>query len=186
MINKISFYDFDGTLIYSPNPETGKKEWERIKGKPYPHIGWWGRSESLDLEVFDIKPIRSVLSLIKEDISNPNTFVVVLTSRLKKLEEPVKDVLNGLNIYPDVYDLKKDNKNKGERVLEYLKKFPDIHQINVYDDNYEREIISYKNIETLIPKNIDLNIFYVVGDKIKKINENKIKKIIYNEINMFL
>ena len=37
----------DGVLIDSPVPETGKLLYEEIKGEVYPHIGWWGRAESL-------------------------------------------------------------------------------------------------------------------------------------------
>ena len=117
MIEKISFFDFDGCLVRSPEPEWGRDEWESVKGISYPHKGWWGRSESLDLDVFEIKPINDVVSLMRRDINNPNTLVVVLTSRLIKLKNEVKSVLDTLNLYPDLYDLKKDNKSKGDRVL---------------------------------------------------------------------
>lgn len=183
MINKISFFDFDGCLVHSPEPEWGRGEWERVKGVPYPHKGWWGRGESLDLDVFDIKPINSIVSIMRKDINTPNTLVVILTSRLIKLKNEVKSVLDSLNLYPDIYDLKKDNKSKGERVLEYLNKYPGIKEINVYDDNYEREIVSYKSIVNQIPNNVVFNIFHIENERAKRINEisEKIRGFILND-----
>lgn len=181
-IKKISFYDFDSTLVESPQPEWGKKMWERKKGKEYPHIGWWGRSESLDLDVFDIQPIKSVTNLAKRDINNPETYVVVLTSRVLKLENEVRAVLECLNIHPDKYDLKRNNKTKGERVMEYIREFPNLTQIDVYDDNYEREITSYLSIVDLIPENIKFNIYHVDGNNINLIGDGRINKIIREEV----
>lgn len=183
MIKKLSFYDFDSTLIDSPDPEWGKLKWEKETGLKYPHIGWWSKPESLDLDVFDVVPIENVVNLIRKDINNPNTYVVILTSRLIKLKNELKAFLDEINIYPDRYDLKKDNRGKGERVLEYLNEFPDVEVIDVYDDNYKREIISYLSIVDKIPRSIKFNIYYVQDGKIKLINENKLIKIIKDEIN---
>jgi hypothetical protein len=65
MRNKIyRFWDFDGSLIDSPLPDYGKEQYERIKGIKYPHIGWWGRVESLDLNIFDIQANPRLKSII--------------------------------------------------------------------------------------------------------------------------
>jgi len=169
-VKKISFYDFDSTLIHSPEPERGKVQWEKVKGVEYPHIGWWSKPESLDLDVFKIKPIQSVVRLMKKDINDSDTLVVVLTSRLDKLKNEVKNVLDHMGLYPDIYDLKKDNKSKGEKVLDYIKEYPTVEKIYVYDDNYEREITSYKSIIDQISDNIEYMIYYVDGNNIKQIN----------------
>jgi hypothetical protein len=183
MIKRLCFYDFDSTLIHSPQPEEGKLRWEEIKGIKYPHVGWWSKPENLDLDVFPVEPILPIVDLIKEDISDPSAYVIILTSRLIKLKDEVKTCLDNIGIFPDRYDLKKNNKGKGERVLEYLDEFSDIEQIDVYDDNYEREIISYKSIIDLIPENIKFNIYYVKDEDVNLINENKLLKIIKEEIN---
>ncbi len=36
-ITKLSIFDFDGTLIMSPLPDTGKIEYEKKTGHPWPH-----------------------------------------------------------------------------------------------------------------------------------------------------
>lgn len=181
-IKKISFYDFDSTLVDSPQPEWGKTKWEEKKGVEYPHIGWWGKPESLDLDVFSVKPINSVVELIKKDIKDPHTYVVILTSRIHKLEDTVRAFLEKIHIYPDRYDLKKNNKSKGERVLDYFEEFPDVVEIDVYDDNYEREISSYLSIIDKLPEKINFSIYYIENEEVKLINENRVVNIIKEEV----
>ena len=46
-------FDFDATLIKTTLPDVGKGMWSSHHGIEYPHVGWWGRKESLDSDVFD-------------------------------------------------------------------------------------------------------------------------------------
>jgi hypothetical protein len=102
-INKIAVFDFDGTLINTQLPETGKIEYEKKTGKPWPHQGWWGRPESLDLGIFDMPIIKSVeIDYIREK-SNQKTLLVLLTGRMKKLEPEVLKVLEKYNLVFDEY-----------------------------------------------------------------------------------
>ena len=183
MIKKLAFYDFDNTLVKSPEPDSGKIEWTEKKGEPYPHIGWWGRPESLDTEVFNIKFFDKTLSLLKKDIADPNTYTVILTSRMEKLRPEVENILkiNGINV--DEVNLKNSHQTKGQKILEYVPKFPDLERIDVYDDNYEREITSFLSIKDSIPENIRFNIFHVKDDNFNLVESNhKIMNIIHEEI----
>ena len=45
-------FDFDGTLVHSPMPHEGKDIWLKETGIVWPYNGWWGKSESLDSDVF--------------------------------------------------------------------------------------------------------------------------------------
>jgi len=58
---KLSVFDFDGTLVNSPLPEEGKKEYKEKTGQDWPHAGWWGQPMSLDSEIFDMNIIPSVI-----------------------------------------------------------------------------------------------------------------------------
>lgn len=81
--------------------------WSKYYGKEYPHIGWWSKPESLDLNVFDIKLYDTVVNVINKN-KNDNTFLLLLTNRLYKLENSVKEVLNKNNIVFDILIKEKD------------------------------------------------------------------------------
>jgi tRNA nucleotidyltransferase/poly(A) polymerase len=161
---KVVFYDFDGTLMDSPLPETGKQIYRQKTGKVYPHQGWWGRAESLDLDIFDIQTNSDVESAFRKDSSDPNTYVVLLTNRLSKLEQPIKKVLDKHNMYFDEYSFKNDGREKGERVLDILKRsYPDVNKIEFYDDD-DRHIQNVR--DNLIDTDYDFNVYHVIDGKV--------------------
>jgi len=183
MIKKLAFYDFDSTLVDSPMPEGGKEQWAQHYGIPYPHKGWWGRAESLDLNVFNIDIYENIVSLARKDSQDPSTRAYVLTSRMEKLRPQLEAVLNSIGLRFDEVILKKDERSKGQVVLDEITKYPDVVRIDVYDDNYEREIMSYKSIVGDIPENIQFNIFHVSDGKLNLIKERyNIQNIIQEEI----
>jgi len=188
MIERLLIIDFDSTLAISPEPEKGKIQWEDYYGKQYPHVGWWSKPESLDNNVFDIKLNKNIENILREGINCSRTYTIILTSRLKKLKPEIERILELYNLNVNKVDLKSDNKNKGEKILNYLIEFPNITQIDVFDDNYEREILSFKSISNEIPNNITYNIYHVQNGNINVVNEEYVKKdvlveIIVNEIN---
>jgi FMN phosphatase YigB (HAD superfamily) len=97
-ITKISIFDFDGTLINTATPDTGKDTWKDKTGQDWPYIGWWSKKESLDSNVFDNNPISSVIDAYKVESNNPNTLLVMMTGRISKLSNEVESILlsNGL------------------------------------------------------------------------------------------
>lgn len=181
-MRKLAFYDFDSTLVESPHPEYGIDDWQEYYGEEYPHIGWWSKPESLDLNVFEFRTIPKMKQLIKKDLSNPTTYVIVLTARIESLRPYIERILKKLSFDVDILDMKSDGRNKGEKVLEYIMNNPNIKQVDVYDDNYEREILSYKSIVDEIPDGIDFNIYHVSNGMPTKLSENQIKiKSLVNE-----
>ncbi len=182
MIKRLAAFDFDGTLINSPEKEEGKIQWQEKTGHPYPHMGWWGRPESLDLNVFDIKPFPIVLHQLEREQSIPDTFVIVLTSRQEKLRPQVQAVLDANNIHVDKLDMKYDWKDKGQKILNYIKQFPDLVEINVYDD-MEEHIIAYDAIRSQMPEGISFNVYHAnKGDLVLTESLIKILNIINDEI----
>lgn len=163
----VSFYDFDGTLMDSPEPSIGKKYWKDVVGSDYPYEGWWGRPESLSLDVFDIKPFPNIVREYERQMNDRNTTLVLLTSRITKLKPQLIEILDFNNIYFDDYLLKDDNKTKSERVREYLNTLnADIDYINLYDDR-DKEIEDFKRLSDLP---FDVNIYRVGrGNIIEKI-----------------
>lgn len=158
MIKRLAVFDFDGTLMDSPMSETGKTQWSEKMGKPYPFSGWWGKPESLDLQVFDIKPFPSVLKQLKKEIDIPGTYVIILTSRMEKLRPQVQAVLDVNNIKVDKLDMKRAEGNKGTKVLSYVQQLPDLKVINVYDDR-DIDLEAYEGIRNQLPTGIEFNIY---------------------------
>lgn len=185
MAKEISFYDFDGTLIDSPLPEEGKKIWKEKTGEEYPHKGWWGRKESLDTEVFDIKPKDSVYKKYLKDKNNSDCVTVLLTNRLLKLKDSVLNILNENNIEFDEYSFKKGKEEKTDRILSFLNNYPDVEIINIYDDR-EKEIDLFKEFKEGYEGEYDtINVFNVRGNNILKEHYNRIEKIIIEEANNY-
>lgn len=186
MTKRLAVFDFDGTLMNSPEPEQGKVQWSEKMGKPYPYSGWWGRPESLDLEVFQIKPFPSVLNQLKKELTTPDTYVLILTSRMEKLRTEVQAVLDANSISADKLDMKRAEGNKGVKVLRYVQQFPDLEEINVYEDR-DIDIEAYENIRNQIPEGIVFNIYLAANGKLSLLEaESKLLSIINEEIQKFI
>lgn len=146
VITKLAVFDFDGTLVDTPLPvmvQKGKHnvatspEWEEKTGKPWPHVGWWGRKESLDMDVFDMPTISSVISDYKREVSDPNTLTIMLTGRLKKLGSEVKAVLDAKGLSFDMYLYNnggETSKNKIKQMNKILDEYPSITTVEMWDD----------------------------------------------------
>jgi hypothetical protein len=184
MIKRLVVFDFDGTLINSPEPETGKAQWSEKMGNPYPFSGWWGRPESLDLNVFDIKPFPSVLLQLKKEIVIPGTYVIVLTSRMEKLRPQVEAVLKANNIEVDKLDMKRAEGDKGVKVMRYVQQIPDLKVVNVYEDR-DIDIEAYERIRNQMPEGVQFNIYLANQGKFaltESSNSQNLVSIIQEEI----
>jgi len=155
----LNFWDFDGTLIDSPLPDDGKLQWERVKGIKYPALGWWSKTYSLDLEVFDIQPNAPIYDIWKQCATDTNQCNILLTNRIPKLMPQVKEIMAKHSIKMDMLYFA-DKYNKGERIMNHLSKFghEQITQINVYED-MEEQIINLESVRKQIE---DLSIEYIV------------------------
>jgi len=139
-ITKLAVFDFDGTLAYSPEPEEGKLIYKEKTGHDWPYKGWWGRPESLDTKIFNILTNPSVVSDYKNEKSQPNTLVIMMTGRIPKLSNEVEYILSSNNLSFDEYLY-----NDGGPTLEFkiktmekiLQKYPSIKEIEMWDDRTE-------------------------------------------------
>ena len=138
-VTKIAVFDFDGTLIDTALPDTGKDVWRERTGQEWPHKGWWGKVDSLS-DVFDNTPIESTIEAYKREKSSPNTLVIMMTGRIRSLGNRVEEILrdNGLVFDRYIY-------NEGGSTLEYklksleelLIEFPSVKIIEMWDDRIE-------------------------------------------------
>lgn len=185
-MKRLAIYDFDGTLIDSPEPEAGKPQWEKVKGQPYPHVGWWGRAESLDTDVFDIKPFPSILAKLQADMADPDTSTIILTSRMEKLRPQLENImqLNGITV--DDLITKTGREDKGDVILRISNYNQDLQEIVVYDDfagKRENKIAEYTKIKDELPENIQYHIFYVENGATQLMEStNILLKMIHEEL----
>jgi hypothetical protein len=136
-ITKIVIFDFDGTLMNTPHPDSGKKEWEEKTGKDYPHRGWWSKRESLDTNVFDIPAIKDTVTEYLVEYEDPNTLVIMLTGRLPNQADQVEDILNSQGIVFDEYHYKDGGdtlKSKLNTLRSLLNRYPNVNYIEMYED----------------------------------------------------
>lgn len=139
-ITTLSVFDFDGTTMDTLEADSGKLIWKEKTGEDWPHKGWWGRIESLNMDVFDFKPKPEVMRDYKAQVANNNTMVVSLTGRLPKLGDSVKAVLdaNGYKFDRYLYNYGGSTlPNKLEQMSKLLKEFPSIKVLNMWDDRNE-------------------------------------------------
>jgi len=182
MIKRLAFYDMDGTLMDTPHPEDGKVQWEKVNGEKYPYEGWWGKAESLDLDVFDIKPFPSVLSQLKDDTARPDTYTVLLTSRVQKLLPQIQKILQKHGIKFNDLSLKNGSADKGDRIKNYINKFPDVKEISVFDDR-KKELDILRSLKSEIGDDVTVNIYQADNGKLSLTESfNKITSIIFGAI----
>ena len=163
-MKKVRFFDFDGTLMDTPMPDIGKLMWKKKKGTDYPHIGWWGRLESVDSEVFDIQPKPQVLDIYN---SGKDEYVLdyILTSRMPKFKSAISELLEKHNIKMlDIFLA--SSLDKGQRIVKFIEdslNYIDISVIEFYDDR-DKEIIAVENVRHIIENQYDIKLVVVKID----------------------
>lgn len=130
-MKKISIFDFDNTLCLTPDPKQGREIYKKKTGNVWPYGGWWGRKESLNLDIFEI-PLN--LPVYQRYLDSKDSYLVLATGRLFNLKAEVLKILSKYNLKFDevhlnpgceTYQFKKDlfekiiTKNKPDKVLMY-------------------------------------------------------------------
>jgi hypothetical protein len=158
-INRIAIFDFDGTLIDTDTPESGKTLWQKQFGFEWPFKGWWGRPESLDSRIyfqkdpkltpglkeiglkkniFDNTPIPITLSAYKEQSSREDTLSILLTGRHSGVGQLVTDILNSKGIKFDDYIYKTGNLDTADFKIQVLNKLvsnnPNLIEMEIWED----------------------------------------------------
>lgn len=160
----ISIWDFDGTLYDSPLPTDENRELLRLY-RDYDRSGWWGRSESLDIELFDINPNPWVEE--KYNFHNDeNHYKVFMTGRIVKIKESVHRVINQHNFEFDEFHFADGGKTvdfKSRRILEIAEKHNPT-EIFFYDDRTEH-IPTFRKLGDKLEDdhNIKFRLFHVIG-----------------------
>jgi len=130
----------DGTLIKTEAPETGKDLWLRKTGSAWPHKGWWGKKETLDLEIFDNNLIEFTHNKYLEYKLDPSNLIVLMTGRHVGMKNEVLKLLDYHNLKFDLIRLNDGGDTivaKKRQITELLEQYPDLTEISIYEDRYE-------------------------------------------------
>lgn len=139
-ITQLAIFDFDGTTMDTLYPEIGKPVYKEKTGQDWSWKGWWGRKESLDMNVFDFKPIQSVKNDYNKVAGDNTILKVSLTGRRPNLSNEVKAILdaNGYKMDKYLYNYGDDTlSNKIEQIGHLLDEFKNIQHITMWDDRVE-------------------------------------------------
>jgi hypothetical protein len=141
MINKIYSFDFDDTLVHTPEQEEGKKLWKLTTGLDWPYVGWWSKPESLNQEIFDSITILNpwVYNKYLEAIADNNSLVIMATGRIKALEKEVNIILNKFNLEFDqkFFNWGGDTFTNKCKVFERIMEQNKAKELIMYDDRQE-------------------------------------------------
>lgn len=174
MYDKLICFDFDGTLFHTPEPHEGRKIWRQQTGFEFPHTGWWGKSETINTDVFYIPVNPWVLDRYKEAISDPKSYVILATGRLQKVQNMRKNIEKILAdndiVFDEVHlnwggDTYKFKTKLFEELMDKLK----VKEFTMYDDRHEH-LKEFKH--WAVGQRANINIVDVVNKKITTI-ENK-------------
>lgn len=138
---KLICFDFDKTLIYTAEPEEGRKLWLKEKGENFPHpTGWWSKPETLDMSVFYPSMNEWTYKHYLKAISDEDNYVFVATGRMDKLKNEVQAIL-------DFHDFKFHDVfcNWGSETFKFktrlfesiIRKNPNADEFILYDDRHE-------------------------------------------------
>jgi FMN phosphatase YigB (HAD superfamily) len=172
-MKRLVCFDLDGTLLNTFSPEEGKPMWEKFYSEKYPHKGWWGRKESLDTDVFDIKPFPNILAKLQADMA-------------EKLRPQLENILNLNGIKVDELITKRGGEDKGDIILKIENYNQDLEEIVIYDDfagMQSNKIAEYTKIKDLILPHVQYNIFYVENGRTQLMEStNILLKMIQEEL----
>jgi hypothetical protein len=103
---RLAIFDFDGTLVLTPEREDGIRIWKEQKGFIWPHRGYWGRRESLEAPILPWPPAQELLQQHIADQfhqakTDGETYTVLMTGRHGGLEKHVQRILDHYGLYAD-------------------------------------------------------------------------------------
>jgi hypothetical protein len=135
-IIRVAFYDFDKTLVETVDADEGRFIWEKKTKKKYPHVGWWSKKESLDMDVFDFEPIEEITQRLKRDFEDESCWTVLLTNRRVNLKKEVMDILFSFGLqFDEIKMVEETNLNKNSRIRVVLESLPQASLIEAFDDD---------------------------------------------------
>ena len=160
----VSIFDFDHTLYQTPLPTEENRELLLIH-KNYEKSGWWGRPESLDIELFKITPNAWVFEKYKKHTESGH-FKALMTGRIRKLKSEVNKVIEQDGLIFDEYhlcDRRRTIEFKKEMIYDIAERVKPT-EIFFYDDRTEH-IPTFRKVGDDLEDRLGIKfrLFHVIG-----------------------
>jgi hypothetical protein len=160
----LSIFDFDTTLYDTPLPTDENREILSVY-RGYERAGWWGRPESLDIELFDIKPNPWTAEKYKQHTENGDC-KILLTGRILKLLPEVNKVIEQGKFEFDELHLADGRKTvifKEDKIRDSIKRLNPT-EVFFYDDRTEH-IPTFRRVGDDIQDKLGIpfRLFHVIG-----------------------
>jgi len=169
-IRTINVFDFDKTLFWTHEAESGKKKYEDVFGEKYPHKGWFGREESLrdELEIQANNIMKSIYNTLRQE---PASINVLISNRTYKLHQRLQQFLSDRGYEFDEILLKKGTSLKTDRLQQVWEKHQGVDKINVFDDLPDaiEQYRQLKELYSIYRDDLKFNIFQVGPDDIVEV-----------------
>lgn len=139
-ITKLAVFDFDGTLVDTPLPEIGKKEYKEKTGNEWPYTGWWSKPLSLDMEIFDMPTVPMVMDAYDKEKGKPETGMIMLTGRMSRLGDLVKNILDKKELTFHEYHYNRGgttDEAKIQTLNSLMVKYTNVTSVEMWDDREE-------------------------------------------------
>jgi hypothetical protein len=130
---KLALFDFDDTLFKTPYSE----DWD-----------YMDVPSSLSPHKWNFKPNKKVIADYKKEYDSRKSMTILLTNRISDVFLELKTLLDSRFVFFDEYlpiQGKDGNRSKGQRVLQLLKKYPQVEEIEYWEDK-DKHIADVLNV----------------------------------------
>ena len=181
-------YDFDNTIWHSHDRESGMQLYLKEMKVRWPHVGWYGRIETLQYPfvaypVDEKYLVTEVFNQYKIDKGREDTNIYLMTGRPLKMKSHIVELLNKVGMTFDRYFFKTNFK---DTIIEKLKNIsdeiihPDLEILEIWEDRSEHvdEFLKesrnnwIEKLKTIVIHDVTANQHYTVQNLQKEQNED--------------
>lgn len=164
-VKRLYIFDMDGTFISTAEPDIGKKIWLEKTGTEWPFSGWWGRGESIDLDIFPNDLIETTYLEYKKAMLDEEALVVLMTGRHTGIRHAVNKLLAKHDLSFHLLRLKDGTDDtidcKKRQISQILADNLGITEVFVFEDRDEHVKEFEKFFNKKKKKGIITNIYHV-------------------------
>lgn len=158
-ITELHIFDFDGTLVSSPDEFEGRKEYLQKTSHVFPFVGYYGRKESLIPPLY-VLPGPAMHEYFLQR-NQPGIKRVVLTGRIFKLQTYIQSILDTFQIEAELFCKRSGNESqdfKVSTILRLLEEHSMVQKVKIWDDNLEN-LVEFYSLKKRLQNKVEIEVF---------------------------